>query len=366
MTIREINSFLESWAPAGTAEDYDNVGLLTGRPSQEVNHVLVSLDATEEVVDEAIEKGCQLIISHHPILFRGIKKLNGQNYVARTIEKAIRNDIALLALHTNLDNSNTGVNQILSERLGLKTDKLKILRPMKQQLIKLSYFVPKENHEEVLKAAHKAGGGQIGKYYDCSFSVEGKGRFTPGEGTDPALGKIGQPEEVEEFKVDIIVPLVLFDKVLRELKEAHPYEELAYYANPVSNEWQDKGAGMIGELPNPMDFDEFVVHVKKCLGLTMLKHTQKIKSQVQKIAVCGGAGIFLLADSIAAQADILITSDVKYHEFFDADGRIVLMDAGHFETEQFTSEGIIRKLSAQFPNIAVRLSETRTNPVFYA
>jgi dinuclear metal center YbgI/SA1388 family protein len=366
MTIREISSFLESWAPLGTAEEYDNAGLLTGRPDAPASRILVSLDATEEVVQEAMDKKCNLLISHHPILFKGLKKLAGQNYAARAVEKAIRNDIALYAIHTNLDNADTGVNKILAEKLGLKTESLKILRPLVQRLIKLSYFVPIENHEEVLKAVHAAGGGQIGKYYDCSFSVEGRGRFTPGEGCNPALGKIGVPEQILEYKVDIIVPDVQFHSLLSALKKAHPYEELAYFASPVLNQWQDKGAGMVGELPEEMNLGDFVAMVKNRLDLRMLKHTRPTKERVKKIALCGGSGVFLLSDAKAAGADVYLTSDVKYHEFFDAEDRLVLMDAGHYETEQFTSEGIVRKLSAQFPNIAVLLSETKTNPVYYA
>jgi dinuclear metal center YbgI/SA1388 family protein len=366
MTIRTISSFLESWAPKGTAEDYDNVGLLTGRPDAAADRILVSLDATEEVVQEAIDRNCSLIISHHPILFKGLKKLNGQNYAARTVEKAIKNGIALYAIHTNLDNADTGVNFILAEKLGLQKETLRILRPMVQRLIKLSYFVPVDNHEDVLKAVHEAGGGRIGKYYDCSFSVEGRGRFTPGEGCDPTLGTIGVPEEVPEYKVDIIVPDVQFPTLLAALREAHPYEELAYFASPVMNEWMDKGAGMLGELPEELQFGDFVSLVKKNLGLSMLKHTRPLKERVKKIALCGGSGIFLLPDAKACAADVFLTSDVKYHEFFDAEDQLVLMDAGHYETEQYTSEGIVHKLSAQFPNIAVLLSQTRTNPVYYA
>lgn len=366
MTIKEIGRFLHEWAPTESAEDYDNVGLLCGNPSAKVKRILVSLDATEAVVEEAIHKDCQLLLSHHPILFKGLKKLTGQNYAARAIEKAIRNDVALFALHTNLDNADTGVNRMLAERLGLLPESLKILRPFRERLIKLSYFVPVEVHEAVLQAVYEAGGGRIGKYYDCSFSVEGRGRFTPGEGCNPASGEIGKPEEVKEYKVDIIVPDLLFPQLLARLKEAHPYEELAYFASTVMNEWPDKGAGMTGKLPDPMLFTDFVTLVKESLGLKVLKHTRKTKDKVENIAVCGGAGIFLLPDALKSGADVFITSDVKYHEFFDVEDRIVLMDAGHYETEQFTSEGIVRKLSAQFPNIAVLLSDTPTNPVIYA
>jgi dinuclear metal center YbgI/SA1388 family protein len=340
--------------------------LLTGRPETHISRILVSLDATEDVVQEAKEKGCQLLISHHPILFKGLKKLTGQHYAARAVEKAIKNDVALFAIHTNLDNADTGVNRMLAEKIGLKADSLKILRPFRGRLIKLSYFVPIENHEQVLAAVNKAGAGQIGKYYDCSFSVEGKGRFTPGEGTDPTLGSIGVPQEIKEYKVDVIVPDTEFSRVLAELKEAHPYEELAYFAGPVMNERADKGAGMVGELPEEMPFEDFMAMLKNKLHLKVIRHTRPVKDRVKKIALCGGAGFFLLGDAKAVSADVFLTSDVKYHEFFDADGDLVLMDAGHFETEQFTMEGIVKKLSGQFPNIAVLLSETKTNPVIYA
>ena len=366
MNIQEIIRHLNLWAPETTAEDYDNVGLLCGNPEMQVSRVLVSLDATEAVVEEAVRKNCQLLISHHPILFKGLKKFSRKNYASRALEKAIKNDVALYAFHTNLDNDALGVNFILSEKIGLQADSLKVLRPFRERLIKLSYFVPVENHEAVLKAVHEAGGGRIGKYYDCSFSVEGRGRFTPGEGANPSTGQIGIPEEVREYKVDVIVPDYLFSFVLNRLREAHPYEELAYFASPVLNEWGDKGAGMMGTLPEAVDFSAFVSIVKKSLCLKMLKHTSPVKEKVQTVALCGGSGIFLLPDALAAGADVFLTADVKYHEFFDADGRIVLMDAGHFETEQFTSEGIVRNLSAQFPNIAILLSETKTNPVNYA
>jgi dinuclear metal center YbgI/SA1388 family protein len=366
MKIKDVSDFLDGWAPPGTAEDYDNTGLITGNFLTGVQRILVSLDATEAVIQEAADRNCQLLVSHHPILFRALKKFTGQHYAARAVEMAIKKNVALFALHTNLDNADTGVNRMLAEKIGLLPESLKILRPFQGRLIKLSYFVPKENHEEVLRAVHAAGGGQIGKYYDCSFSVEGRGRFTPGEGCDPAIGAIGIPSEVEEYKVDVIVPDVEFPKMLAKLRAAHPYEELAYFASSVMNEWPDKGAGMYGLLPESVPFSTLVEMVKKQLGLKMLRHTRQVKEQVQKIALCGGSGFFLLPDAKAAGADVFLTADVKYHEFFDAEEQLVLMDAGHFETEQFAMEGIVRKLSAQFPNIAVILSETKTNPVIYA
>jgi dinuclear metal center YbgI/SA1388 family protein len=364
MQIRELLSFFEQWAPSQLAEDYDNVGLLVGKPEAEITGVLVSLDSTEEVVDEAIARNCNVIVSHHPILFKGLKKLNGQNYVARCVEKAIRNGVALVAVHTNLDHIQTGVNHQIAQRLGL--NETRVLRPLKNQLMKLEYFIPPSHHEKVLESIHAAGAGNIGKYSECSFSTSGKGRFTPNEGSNPFSGTIGQPQESDELKVEVIFPKHSYSRVMKALTEAHPYEEVACMITSVENEWQDAGAGMIGMLPEPLSQGDWLNHLKMQLSVSVVKYTKPIKDKVQTIALCGGSGFFLLSDAKAAGADVFVTADVKYHEFFDAEDRIQLMDIGHFESEQFTSSLIIEKLSIQFPNIAVLLSETKTNPVFYA
>ncbi len=364
MQIRELLSFFNQWAPFQLAEDYDNVGLLVGKPETEINGVLVSLDATEDVVDEAIARNCNVVVSHHPILFKGLKKLNGQNYVARCVEKAIRNGVSLVALHTNLDHIQTGVNHQIAQRLGLF--ETRVLRPIKNQLMKLEYFIPHSHHEAVLASVHAAGAGNIGHYSECSFSTVGKGRFTPNEGANPFSGKVGQPEETEELKVEIIFPKLIFSTVMSALKEAHPYEEVAYMASNVENSWQDAGAGMIGKLPQPMSQNDWLAFLKRQLSVSVVKYTRPLTDQIETVAVCGGSGFFLLGDAKAAGADVFVTADVKYHEFFDAEDQIQLMDVGHFESEQFTSSLIIEKLSIQFPNIAVLLSETKTNPVFYA
>jgi dinuclear metal center YbgI/SA1388 family protein len=364
MKTSDILSFFEQWAPFGLAEDYDNVGLLAGKTDREITRVMVSLDATEEVVREAHRKECQLLISHHPILFKGIKRLNGQNYVARSLEAAIRLDIGLLAVHTNLDHVHTGVNARLARELNLESPQ--ILRPIRDKLQKLSFFVPESYAQPVLDAVHAAGAGSIGNYSHCSFSSAGTGRFKPEDGSNPFLGKKGILEEAAELKVDVILPNTITAKVLNALFKAHPYEEVAYFIYPIQNTWNEVGAGMIGQLKEPMELSDFLNAVKTKLGTPVLKHTRPIGRKIRTVAVCGGSGFFLLSDAIRAGADAFLTSDVKYHEFFDAEDKIVLIDAGHYETEQFTSDWIKEKISAQFPNIAVLLSETRTNPVLYA
>lgn len=362
--LQEITRNLELWAPPALAESYDNPGLICGEPETEITSVLVSLDATPAVVEEAIDRRCQLVVSHHPILFRPVKKLSGNDYVTRALKLAIRHSVGLYAIHTNLDHVHTGVNARLSEVLGIQNPQ--ILRPSKGRLQNLTYFVPHAYEEATLAAAFSAGAGEIGNYSNCSFSASGTGRFRPGPGSNPQTGQIGIDEFVEEKRVELIVPENRSAGVIRAISQAHPYETLAYFLHNLENSWQDNGAGMIGDLAIPMEADAFLEMVRRKLAAGGLRHSRILPGPISRVAVCGGAGSFLIPDAIRAGAQVLVTADLKYHEYFDADDRIVLVDAGHFETEQFTSALIQDKLSADFPNIAVLLSETRTNPVFYA
>ena len=280
------------------------------------------------------------------------------------MEKAIENKIGLYAIHTNLDNVLTGVNRRMADRLDLQD--LWLLRPKVGEILQLSFFLPEQSREKVLKALHNAGAGQIGNYSECSFSSRGLGRFKPGDTANPTIGENGRLEEVAEFQIQVTFPKHLKNIILKTLFEAHPYEEVAYFLTETQNKWQEVGSGMVGSLKEPKNWDDFSKLVKQRFGLTFFKHTNISSKTIQKIAVCGGSGFFLLNDAKAAGADVFITSDVKYHEFFDAEGEITLMDIGHFESEQFTSELIVEQLSANFPNIAVLLSKVRTNPVFYA
>lgn len=361
--IKEITSFLETIAPLPYQESYDNAGLIVGNPTQEVTGVLVTLDATEAVVEEALAKGCNLIVAHHPIVFKGLKKFNGNNYVERTVIKAIKNDVAIYATHTNLDHVVGGVNFMIAERLGLQNPS--ILAPKNNLLMKLVCFVPTDATQQVADALYEAGVGQIGNYDHCSFRVEGTGTFRPNELANPHIGHSGQDETVSEHRLEVIFPSHLESKVIATLKKAHPYEEVAHYLTLLQNQNQEVGAGAVGTLPEALSSDDFLRYLKQKMQLKIIRHTAFVKNTIQKVAVCGGAGGFLLRDAIQAGADVFITADYKYHEFFDADSRILICDIGHYESEVFTKELLYRYLSKKFTNFATILSETNTNPVFY-
>jgi dinuclear metal center YbgI/SA1388 family protein len=361
--IKDVTRYLEEWAPLSYQESYDNAGLLTGDASAEVRGVLVTLDCTESVVEEAIQLGCNLIVAHHPILFKGLKKLTGANYVERTIIKAIKHDVAIYAIHTNLDNVHSGVNKKICEKIGLKNTG--VLLPKTDTLSKLITFIPKENASEVTAALHEAGAGQIGDYRNCSFQLQGLGTFMPTEGTNPHIGKHNEQTYVDETRVEMIFPGYLKKKVLDALWKAHPYEEVAYYISPLLNENQEVGSGMIGELESPMEPLEFLKSLKDKMDLNIVRYTMLSSEKVQKIAVCGGSGSFLLSKAIQAGADFFITADFKYHEFFDADGKITIADIGHYESEVFTKELLMEVLIKKFHTFAINFSKTATNPISY-
>jgi dinuclear metal center YbgI/SA1388 family protein len=362
-TIREIVSYLEQIAPPTYQEDYDNAQLITGNPQADVTAVLCTLDATEQVVQEAIALGCNLIIAHHPIVFKGLKSLTGKNYVERTIILAIKHDIAIYAIHTNLDHVAHGVNKKICEKIGLSNTK--ILAPKKAILSKLVTFTPKEATEPVLKALFDAGAGEIGEYASCSFLVEGQGTFTPSLNAQPHIGTRGIPHQESETRIEVLLPSHLENAVIKALKKAHPYEEVAYYLTRLENEHQEVGAGMVGELTESMSEDAFLAHLKKSMNLNVLKHTHLLNTSVKKVAVCGGAGIFLLSQAKKSGAQFFITSDVKYHEFFDAENQLVICDIGHYESEIYTKELLADILSQKFTNIALYLTKVVTNPITY-
>ena len=361
--IKDVIDFLESLAPRSYQESYDNSGLLTGSPMSEVKGVLATLDCTEEVVDEAISRKANLIIAHHPILFKGLKKLTGSNYVERVIIKAIKNDVAIYAIHTNLDNVHTGVNKKLADKIGLTN--LKILAPKKGTLSKLVTFIPKANVEAVLSALHDAGAGQIGHYKNCSFRLEGTGTFMPDETAKPHIGKSMSQEYVEEVRAEVIFPTHAGPNILKALRNAHPYEEIAYYLSPLDNENQEVGSGMIGDLNPAQEPLDFLKGLKNSMQLKVIRHTKILRTKVQKVAVCGGSGSFLLGHAIQAGAQFFVTADYKYHDFFDADGKIVIADIGHYESEVATKELLVEVLTKKFPTFASNFSNTVTNPISY-
>lgn len=361
--IKDIINYLETVAPPHFQESYDNSGLLTGNPQNEIDGVLITLDTTEAIVDEAISKKCNLIISHHPIIFKGLKSLTGKNYVERTLIKAIKNNIAIYAIHTNLDNISGGVNKKLSDKIGLEN--LQILAPKKGLLNKLVTFIPKENTETVMGALHSAGAGNIGNYKNCSFRISGTGTFLPDENANPHIGETNKLEKVNEDRVEVIFPGYLENKIISALKKAHPYEEVAYYLTSLDNIYQEIGSGMIGELPAEMEPKSFLKHLKDRLKLECVRHTAFTKDTVKKIAVCGGSGSFLLSAAKKFEADVFVTADFKYHEFFDAENQIMIADIGHYESEVSTKELLLEILQKKFSNFALILSETVTNPISY-
>ncbi|MGR3812049.1 Nif3-like dinuclear metal center hexameric protein [Jiulongibacter sp. NS-SX5] len=363
MLLKDLIQHLENWAPPAYQESYDNSGLLTGSPSQEITGVLVSLDCIENVLDEAIEKGCNVVVAHHPIVFKGLKRFTGKNYVERTIIKAIKNDIAIYAIHTNLDNIDTGVNLKIAEKLGLEN--FKILAPKSDQLLKLTVFVPTPHTGQLLDALYAAGAGEIGEYSNCSFRTEGKGTFKASQRANPTIGSRGVYEEVEENRIEVIFPKHIKGKVLTAMKKGHVYEEVAYYLSTLENQFQNVGSGLIGSLNEPIETKEFLNTIKTKLGVEVIKYTDIVKEKISKVAVCGGAGGFLLPQAKAQRADIFITSDYKYHEYFDADGNIVIADIGHYESEQHTKELIRDEILKKFTTFATYLSEVKTNPVNY-
>jgi dinuclear metal center YbgI/SA1388 family protein len=363
MKIQDITSFLETIAPASLQESYDNAGLLTGNAGWDCTGIITTLDATEAVVLEAIEKKCNLVVAHHPIIFGGLKKITGKNYVEKTIITAIKNDIAIYAIHTNLDNVLTGVSGKMADQLGLVNRQ--ILQPKKGFLKKLVTFVPTAQADEVRNALFAAGAGNIGNYSECSFSVTGEGTFKGGAGTEPFVGTAGQRHTEKEQRLEMIFPAWYEKRILKALMAAHPYEEVAYDIFSLDNQYQDIGSGVVGDLPEVVTAVEFLQQLKKAFGLTVIRHTPLNSKPVQKIALCGGAGSFLIGAAVAAGADFYITGDVKYHEFFDANDRLVIADIGHFESEQYTIDLLFDILREKFPNFAVLKTGVKTNPVNY-
>lgn len=363
MKIREITNYLETVAPLSLQENYDNSGLITGNIGTNVSAVLITLDTTPEVIDEAVEKNANFIISHHPIIFKGLKKLNGNNYVEKTIIKAVKNDIAIYAIHTNLDNITNGVNSILCKKLGLIN--CKPLIPGENQLRKLVTFIPKNYFEKVRTAIFKAGAGHIGNYDNCGFNTEGSGTFRAGENTNPFAGKTGKIHTEEEIRFETIFPYYLQNKILNALFDKHPYEEVAYDIYKLENTFNKTGSGMTGELKNKISEIDFLKKIKKILNTGTIKHTALLDKPIRKVALCGGSGSFLLKQAIRNKADIFISSDFKYHDFFDADNKILIADAGHYETEQYTKELIFDILTKKFNTFACFLSKVNTNPINY-
>lgn len=363
MKISEVITYLEQVCPPAYQESYDNCGLIMGNAGNDIKGALLCLDSTEAVVEEAIKLKCNLIIAHHPILFSPIKKLTGKTYAERVIISAIKHDICIYAMHTNLDNIHTGVNRKIAEKIGLQD--LSILSPKKGILRKLVTFCPRDHADEVRNAIFDAGAGVIGDYNECSFNAPGMGTFKAGQGTNPFVGSKGKRHYEKEERIETIFPAHLEGAILKALMNSHPYEEVAYDIYPLENVHPRVGAGMIGNLAKPMKEKDFLALLKQNMKLECIRHTPLLGKKVEKVAICGGSGSFLLPDAIKAGADMLVTADFKYHQFFDAENKLVIADIGHYESERFTPEIVSAILKEKFHTFALQISKTNTNPVNY-
>lgn len=363
MRLKEIVKVLEDLAPPVLQESYDNSGLLVGNPEWIVTSAMVCLDSTEDVVEEAIQKGCNLIVAHHPIVFGGLKRFNGSNYIERTIIKAIKNDIAIYAIHTNLDNVIHGVNGKIAEKLELKS--CKILSVKKQSLTKLVVYCPTSHAAGLRETLFEAGAGKIGNYDESSFNSEGVGTFRANESAQPFVGNINEQHQEPETKIEVVVPNHLLSKVIPAMVKTHPYEEVAYDLFAMENTNPNIGSGIVGELNNPMSPEDFLSHLKEKMNLKSVRLTKSTSAKISKVAVCGGSGSFLLNDAIRSGADVFVSADFKYHQFFDADGKIQIADIGHYESEQYTMQLLAEYLSGKFPKFAVHFTTVNTNPINY-
>ena len=363
MILKELSDYIESLAPLCFQESYDNSGLLIGSPFDNVNKALISLDITEAVMDEAINEGADLIIAHHPLIFRGIKNINNQSETGRCILKAIKNGIAVYVAHTNLDNVINGVNKMICNKLGLSC--CEILSPLSGQLNKLVTYIPIKHKAKVQEAVFSAGAGNIGNYDSCGYSTEGIGSFRGNEASQPFTGSRGELHFEPEIRFETIFPSSLKNQVVKALLDSHPYEEVAYDIYPLENKYPLAGSGMIGELPEEIGESEFLCTIQHAFNLKVIRHSPLLEQKIKRVAVCGGSGSFLIPDAIRSRASMFLTGDLKYHQFFEAENKIVLADIGHFESEQYTSELIFELIMKKFPTFAVRLAGTNTNPVNY-
>lgn len=363
MKISEVISLIEEVAPISLQEEYDNSGLQVGDKNREATGALVCIDVTEGIIDEAICSGKNLVISHHPLLFKGLKSITGKNYIERTVIKAIKNDIAIYAAHTNLDNAYGGVNFKIAEKLGV--EKLQILSPKRGKLLKLVVFVPNADSDRVREAMLQSGAGKIGDYDMCSYNMDGYGTFRACDGAVPYCGEIGLLHKENEVRIEVILPVYAREKVLRAMLSTHPYQEPAYDIIELANEDKYAGSGVVGELKTPIKTEDFLKTVKEVFGCKSIKHSQLTGEYIKRVAICGGAGSFLINDAIRAKADVFITGEIGYHNFFMAEGAILLVEAGHYETEQYTKDIFCDIITKKIPNFAVQYTNIENNTINY-
>lgn len=363
LRIKDIIREIEKYAPLPLQEDFDNAGVQVGDVNQPAAGALLCLDVTEEVIDEAIELGCNLIISHHPLAFKPFKSLRGATYIERCIMKACKHDIVIYAAHTNLDNARGGVNFKLAEMIGLQN--IRVLSPQKDALLKLVTFVPSSYAETVRNTLFQAGAGSVGGYDSCSFNLYGEGTFRAKEGANPFVGEIGEMHYESETRIETILPAYNKLAVTRALRSVHPYEEPVMDFYPLKNSWEQAGSGIVGELPVEEDERTFLQRIKDIFDVSCIKHSAWIGRTIREVAICGGSGAFLVKEAIAYGADVFITGEAKYNDFYDVEDRILLAVIGHYESELCTKEIFYEIISKKFSTFALHLSNVNSNPVNY-
>ena len=363
MKLKDLCSYLDSAVPLSFQEDYDNSGLQIGVPEREISSAMITLDVTEEVIDEAISEKCDIIISHHPLIFKGIKRVTGRTFTERLLYKAVKHDIAVYSSHTNLDIFSNGVSRKMAEKLDLKD--IKVLSPLEKRLFKLVTYIPETHLEKVREALFEAGAGVIGNYDRCGFTTSGTGSFRGSENTKPFTGEKVKIHFEKEIRFETVLFSHLKEKVIKALLDVHPYEEVAYDIYALENDNVEVGSGCVGDLNDAMAENDFLKLVSSVFDAKGIRYSKPTGKPVRKVAICGGSGASLLNVAIASGADTYLTSDIKYHNFFDADNKILLIDTGHFESEKFSTEILYSLIIKKFPKFAVRFSETNTNPINY-
>lgn len=363
LKIKDIINFLETIAPLSLQEEYDNSGLACGDAEQNCTGGIVALDLTPAVIDEAKEKGFNLIIVHHPPIFKGLKRIIAQDPISAMLLSCIKAEIAVYAIHTNLDNVVAGVNGEIAERLGL--EKTRVLNPLQGTHRKLVFYVPMEHAVIVRNALFEAGAGKIGLYDQCSFNDSGEGTFRALEGAKPFVGKQGEQHVEQETKVEMLYPIHLESMIIQTLKENHPYETVAYHTLNLENKFEEIGGGLIGKLKHPISETDFLQLVKNTFQTGTIRHSPLTKRTIETVALCGGSGKSLINNALRQKADVFLTADLGYHDFFIPDGKMLLADMGHFESEQFTSDLILRRINEKFPTFALLKTGNSTNPVHY-
>ncbi len=361
MNVKEVIKIMENFAPPALAESYDNVGLMVGDSSMRVTGILLALDVVEETIDEAIDSGLNMIISHHPLIFKPIKSLTGRDYIERIIIKALKNDIAIYSAHTNADITRGGVSHILAKELGLKH--LKVLRPIENNLVKLVVYTPFDYSNDVRKALADAGAGALGIYDSCSFSSIGEGRFRASDGSTPFVGSVDSVHTEKEEKIEVVVQKHMLSETITAVKRVHPYQEVVYEIFCLYNANNNIGLGICGELEEAMDLNDFFLMVKSRLSLEYIRYSKPNKTLIRTVALCGGSGGSMISDAVRSCADIYLTGDLKYHDYLSTDNNIIIADIGHFESEQFILNVFYDVLIKKITTFAVRKSANFINPM---